>query len=69
MSKDKIPAAPPKTQTAFSLRRSHGMWIYERAEIPEDVFRRYVVDEKGPDIMAMCAAHMEVDAYKLGEKA
>ncbi len=74
MSKDRMqrdrqsPVSTESTQTVFSVRRHGGMWLYERAEIPADVFRRYVTDEHGPDLFGMCASKLEVDMAKLRER-
>lgn len=62
MAKDKAaPAA--KTQRCWSLRRHGGMWLYEQADIPMDVFRQYV-NEEHEDVWGMCAAKLEVDMAK-----
>jgi hypothetical protein len=69
MAKDK--QAPvttePRTQRAWSLRRHGGMWLYEQADIPEDVFRRYVTEEH-EDLFGMCASKLEVDMARLRER-
>lgn len=69
MAKDKqAPAsAEPKTQRAWSLRRFNGMWLYEAADIPEDVFRRYVTEEH-EDLFGMCASKLEVDMARLRDR-
>lgn len=69
MAKDKqAPAAHEPTQTVFALRRFGGQWLYERAVIPQSVFRQYVEDEHGPDLFGMCASKLEVDMSKLRER-
>ena len=69
MAKDKqAPAASEPTQTVFALRRHAGQWLYERAVIPQSVFRQYVEDAHGPDLFGMCASKLEVDMAKLRER-
>jgi len=69
MAKDKqAPTASEPTQTVFALRRHAGQWLYERAVIPQSVFRQYVEDEHGPDLFGMCASKLEVDMAKLRER-
>lgn len=58
---------PQKVQRAWSLRRHGGMWLYECADIPQDVFRQYVTEEH-EDLFGMCASKLEVDMSKLRER-
>lgn len=63
MAKDKQRDDGP-TQVVLSVRRHAGQWIYERAVIPQSVYRQYVEEEHGPDLWGMCAAKLEVDMAK-----
>ena len=67
MAKDKRSDDGP-TQVVLSVRRHAGQWLYERAVIPQSVFRQYVEDEHGPDLFGMCASKLEVDMAKLRER-
>ncbi len=66
MAKDKQ-TTPTKTQRCWSLRRHGGMWLYEQADIPMDVFRQYVTEEH-EDLFGMCASKLEVDMSRLRER-
>lgn len=51
------------------VRRSGGMWLFEAADIPADVWAQYVIPSKthGPDLYGMCAGQAEFEHSRLLE--
>ena len=58
------------THRVMCVRRSGGMWVFECADIPTDVWERHVIPSKshGPDLFGMCAGQAEFEMHMAKER-